>query len=493
MQIQLNRAADNAYHMLRSVGGTVYVVGGAVRDTIMGVPPKDIDLLVTGVSASIIENLPGFYLTGEHFGVFRYRDYRDGSEVEVALPRTETSTGPGHKDFHVMVNPFVKLEYDLARRDFTVNSMAYQIDTGELIDPYGGAWDCEWGWITTINERAFEDDPLRVLRAFVLISRYGMMPRVKTASDLVANADRLSELPAERIQAELDKLFAGKYVKLAIDFMQTHGVLQWIFPELAADWDYDQNNPHHQRILGRHQLETLGHVAEISDDIDLRLAALMHDIGKPQSAWVDPVTGSNHFYKKRFNANDILPEKFPGSRIEWIHNNVTGYLGPLFDVGQDHEYVGSLMLDYRLNVLKYPKDRIARMVAIVRGHMWTPFSSERGARRFLNKYGEALAYDLLNHRYGDQAGKSEYPVGNFNLDEQRELLDLVTSEQQPTKTADLAINGHDLIAAGILEPGPAMGDVLAYLTNEVIDDPDLNNRDDLYGMAATWVANWDAQ
>lgn len=496
IDITRNRAAYQAHHILTTLGGKVYVVGGAVRDSLLGVEPKDIDLLVTGVSSNrILSALAGSYRTGDSFGVFRWK--YQGDEVEIAMPRTEVSTGPGHKDFRVEVDESVPLKMDLARRDFTINAMAYELPTvpngvGVLHDPHGGQADIFSHMITMVNPNAFQDDPLRILRAFVLMARFGFNIDPNTRESIEYNSGGIANLPAERIQEELDKIFEAPHVAEAIDWMQWLRVLWYIFPEVADNWEYDQNNPHHEQILGQHHLSTLRIVASVSDDPDLRLAALLHDIGKPDSAWVDPVTGSNHFYAKRFSQEEWIALTgnidFP-DKARWVYNPMGN---TQFDVGFNHEDVGAVLADRRLTELKYPNKRIEKVNRLIAGHMWAPFTSEKGARRFLNTHGE-LADDLLILRLGDQGGKSVYPATpEHSLDNQRELLRIVREKGEATKTSDLAVNGHDLIEAGILEPGPDMGKVLEYLTQKVLDNPELNDKDNLLGMAALWQKGWDA-
>lgn len=477
MKIQMNRAADEAYHKLRAIGGRVYVVGGAVHDTLMGRKPTDIDLLVTGVSGSLIERMPGFKLTGDHFGVFRYRDYQDGSEVEVALPRTEISTGPGHKDFEVVADSTLPIEEDLERRDFTMNAMAVDLDSGTLIDPLGGENDVKTGVIAHIGDNTFRDDPLRILRAFVRVSRYNFFIDQLTAEAIRDNASRLTELPSERILAELTghpdkvKIFDGDYVAEAVYQMQELGVLYYIFPTLAMNWDYDQNNKHHQQFLGPHQLSTLTHVAELSKNPYLRIAALLHDIGKPASAWVDPVHGTNHFYRKKVDSKDI-------------DNPQSGFTEDQLDtfLGHDHELIGRDMARSLFVALKFPTAAIEYMCKVIESHMWNPFTTKKGARKFLNKYGD-IADDLLILRYGDQNGKHESPTNkDHNLITQRGLIELVRASGEAVAIGDLAVNGHDLIESG-MKPGPSMGKILDYLTECVIENPELNRKDVLVTIA----------
>lgn len=490
--IELNDTADVAALLLRDAGGVPYVVGGAVRDALLKRPYKDIDLLVTGLDVEdILRALPGSYLKGEAFGVVRWR-YKNDDEVEIAMPRTEVSTGPGHRDFSATVGKDIPIELDLGRRDYTVNAMAWDIYSDKLIDLFDGHYDVIKKRAHVINPQAFKDDPLRILRGFVLVSRYGFWIDNNTLQNMQTSADRLVNLPAERIQEELDKIFEGDYVDLAVSDMIDPGVMKYVIPELAENWNYNQNNPHHQQVLGPHQLSTLRIVAQESTDPDLRMAALLHDIGKPASAWVDPVTGSNHFYRKRYHVVDWAnnhPYRNIPDDARWIPNEVAGFKPVYFEIGDDHEIVGARMAHVRLTILKYTNNRTKRIVDLIRAHMWAPFTSEKGARKFLNRYGD-LADDLLILRLGDNGGKRgyHYQTPGITLDKQRELLRIVREKGEAIQTSDLAINGHDLIEAGF-EPGPNMGKILAYLTDEVVDNPEENEADNLISLAKRFERN----
>lgn len=458
--IAANPATHGASQALRCAGGQLYAVGGAVRDALLRIEPKDIDLLVTGVPAPevrrVLESLPGRVdLTGNEFGVFRYK--LDGSEVEIALPRRrERSTGAGHKDFEVEANHTIAVEEDLYRRDFTPNAIAVDLASGRLIDPFGGAADIESGQFRTLNEQSLSDDPLRTLRGLVLHGRLGLEPDEQTRAQFAIYADRIPHLSLERVQAELDKLFDSSHPERAIRLAHETGVLKYILPELDAAIGYDQNNPHHERELGEHLIHVLSRLAERSDDPDLRLAALLHDIGKPRSAWVDPETGSNHYYEKHHDDGTVT--------------------------GADHEIVGAEMAADLLTRLRYPNDRIQRVEELIAHHMYAPFTTPKGARRFLNRVGDH-ADDLLTLRWADQGGKSAYPGDPaLSLERERELIDQVRATGGPTATADLAVDGHDILGLGI-KPGPLVGQILRRLTDEVIDRPELNTRDELLGLA----------
>lgn len=467
-------ASDPAVHSatkaLQNEGGKVYAVGGAVRDAIMGKEPKDIDLMVTGMEPAhvqaVLKELPGRVdLTGKDFGVFRYRN--KGNEVEISLPRKERSTGEGHRDFAIQADPKMRPEEDLFRRDFSANAMAVDLSSGKLIDPYGGARDIERNLLRAHNPESLSEDPLRVVRALVANARHGLVPDDRTQQQMANNAASLEHLPAERVQAELDKLFAADNPANAIRLAHETGVLPHIFPEVDRAFGYNQNNPHHELELGDHLTNVLERMTEKTDDPDLRLAALLHDIGKPDSAWVDPEHGTNHYYEKHM----------PDGSVQ----------------GADHESVGADMTRALMNRLRYPNDRINRVTKLVQNHMWSPFTTQKGARKFMNRVGDH-ADDLLDLRWADQGGKSAYPnpagrALGLSLDTQRNLLDQVRQGNQPTNQSQLAIDGRDLIQAGIPE-GPQIGQVLRQLTQEVIEDPSLNTRDQLLKLAPSQTGSW---
>jgi tRNA nucleotidyltransferase (CCA-adding enzyme) len=448
--------AWKASQALHKAGGRVYVVGGAVRDALLGKEPKDIDLMVTGLDENAIREalkvLPGGVdLTGKDFGVFRYKE--KGGDVEIALPRTERSTGVLNQDFHVNADPNLAPEQDLYRRDFTANAMAVDLDTGDLIDPYGGLEDIQNKRLRTLNTKSLGDDPLRTMRALTAVSRHGLYPDDETKEQISKYGPGLLNLPKERIQGELDKIFAGKDPAAAMELANETGLQQHIFPEVHATKDYDQNNPHHELILGDHLTNVLRRTSQVSDDPDLRLAAYLHDIGKPASAWTDPVTGKNHYYQ-----------------------------GPNGE-GADHEKVGADMAENRLTELNYPAARVKRVRDLIYHHMYPAFNSGKGARRFLNTVGPH-ADALMTLRWADQGGKAVHPRGDEggNVNQQRALVEQARQQNAPTQRSQLAINGNDLLEVGI-PAGPQVGRILNLLTEAVVENPELNTPDALRGLA----------
>lgn len=456
----------NAYQALRKAGGKVYVVGGAVRDALLQHEPRDLDLMVAGLPPeevnSVLHGLPGGVdLTGKRFGVYRY--HNGGSEVEIALPRTDVYEESRRGKGQITVDHNLPVEHDLKRRDFTANSMAVDLDDGQLIDPYGGARDIDGHILRSTHDEAFREDPTRLIRALTAHSRFGLIPDEKTRQEMSASASALDFESPDALRSQLEKLMSSANPAGAMRLAQETGVLRHMFPELANNYDYDQNNPHHQYSLGDHSLHVLDNVSRVSTDPDLRLAGLLHDIGKPASAWVNPDTGSTHYYPGVVNGSPV---------------------------GADHAAVGADMASNRLRqTFGWPVNRTERVNGLIGQHMFDNFSTPKGARKFLAKTGD-LADDLLTLRAADQEGKGSPSEGvaKTPVDQMRSLVGEARQQGAPTDLSKLAINGSDLLALGI-KPGPIMGQILQHLMQMVVEEPKLNNPTNLKQLAQEYAAN----
>jgi tRNA nucleotidyltransferase (CCA-adding enzyme) len=451
----MDPAVWKAYQALEAAGGEVFAVGGVVRDALMGVASNDIDLMVTGLHQDqvndILSKLPGRVdITGKSFGVFRYN--HAGHEVEIALPRTERSTGDRRVDFDVNVDHNLPVEDDLLRRDFTINSTAVSLKDGRMVDPFGGAADIKDKVLRTTHPSSFKEDPTRLIRALVMAARYGLTPDERTRSEMESQGHSLHNESWDNMQKVMDKLLKSNKPAAAVRLAQETGLLKHIVPELASVWDFDQKNPHHNYPLGTHHMHVLESVADATTDPDMRMAALLHDIGKPSSQWIDPVTGTGHYYRH--------PE----------HG------------GQDHDLVGAAMAEERLKHMKWPTARRQRITELIRHHMFPAFGTTKGARKFLNRVGDH-ADDLLVLRHADMYGKGtdDFQDTKTPVDQMRGLVDDVRSAGTATALSGLAINGRDLIAAGVPQ-GPQIGQVLNYLMEQVVENPELNSREALLGL-----------
>lgn len=459
--VQNDPAAITAIRALTAAGGRVFVVGGAVRDAILGHNPKDIDLMCQGLDGDAIvaalNSLGRLDFTGKAFGVFRFKSGK--SEVEIALPRTEQSTGLGHKDFMVTTDPHLSPEDDLARRDFTGNAMAYEPATKTLLDPHGGAEHLQNGQLSLVNDKAFEDDPLRIVRALVSNARFGLEPDENLKQALKDNAQRIRHLPGERIQMELDKLLSSADPTRAVQLAEESDLIPYLFPELESAIGFSQMNPHHDLDVFSHTMQVLKKMSSISNDPDLRLAALFHDSGKPDSFWRDPHApegGGGHFYKKVLDDGTVL--------------------------GADHEEVGAEHVNAFMHRLRYPNNRIDRVTKLVKFHMFPYFNSSKGARKFLRALnGDVkLAFDLFLVRESDASGKSTGEMSTYDresIDKGRKLLQEVLDNEGSFTLKDLAVNGRDMMELGL--ENRQIGQTLNKLLDLVVDNPDLNDRDTL--------------
>lgn len=459
-------AAYNAYQALRREGGHVYIVGGAVRDALLQKEPRDLDMLVQGLPSvevqRILAQLPGTVdLEGKRFGTYKYR--YQGHEVEIALPRIDSyEDAEKRSQGKITVDHRMPVEDDLLRRDFTANSMAVDLNNGRLIDPYGGAEDINKGALRTTHPSSFKEDPTRLLRALVAHSRFGLNPDEKTRQEMASNASRLDAESPDILKPILDKLMSSDNPSGAFRLAQETGILKHIFPELGNNFDYDQNNLNHKYTLGDHTLHVLDNISRKSDDPDLRLAALLHDIGKPSSAWIDPDTGRSHFYQGMIDGRPV---------------------------GADHALVGADLAEKRLRqTFNYPVAKMNRIRGLIENHMFPAFSSAKGARKFLNRVGDH-ADDLLLLRESDQGGKGQSQSeidARTSADQMRGYVNQVRQAGEATDKGSLAINGNDILALGV-RPGPQIGQILQGLVEQVIADPQLNNRDSLLQLAQNYV------
>lgn len=269
----------------------IYLVGGAVRDSLLGITPKERDWVVVGATAEQMRAL-GYKLVGKDFPVFLHPD----SHEEYALARTERKTAPGYKGFQVHATPDVTLEEDLLRRDLTINAMA-QDDDGNIIDPFNGQADLQRRLLRHVSP-AFSEDPVRILRVARFAARFASnsIKQGFTVADetnqlmrTMVAAGEVDALVAERVWKELERALAESQPQRFFEVLRECGALKKLFPELDALFGVPQPEKHHPEIdTGVHTMLVLQQAAQLSSDIGVRLAALLHDLGKgstPPSEW----------------------------------------------------------------------------------------------------------------------------------------------------------------------------------------------------------------
>jgi tRNA nucleotidyltransferase (CCA-adding enzyme) len=461
---------------VRSLGLDAYLVGGAVRDELLGHDSKDADFLVPGVDTDDLRRalephgrVEDLVVAGRLVGVRLHpRDRRirrrAPAGIEFAPPRAERSTGPGRHDFEIVADPSLSVEEDMRRRDFTINAIARRLETGELVDPLDGRRDLDQRVLRTVSAQSFREDPLRLVRALRFVSQLGVRPDAALLEQMREEAPAVTLVSGERIggglaadgMGELSKLLLGDEPARALRLARDTGVLTELLPEFRPAIGFDQESRFHDLTVDEHTFAVVQAAADRSYSLQVRLAALLHDLGKPHVAWRGR-DGRLHYYAK------------PGA------------------ADRGHDQVGADIASVVLGRLRYPNALRDRVVRIVRRHMFRVGGGDaRRARRFLRKNGLPLALDLLDHKEADLAGKRGSEGEPPPLDQLEALAAfraVVRREREsPHRLADLAVDGDDLLAIGF-RPGPRLGRVLNDLLDEVVDDPELNDRDELLARA----------
>jgi tRNA nucleotidyltransferase/poly(A) polymerase len=461
---------------VESLGLDAYLVGGAVRDELLGLDSKDADFLVPrldtdGLRAALAPHgrVDPLVVAGRLVGMRLYPRERAirrlaPAGIEFAPPRKEVSTGPGRHDFVIVADPSLSIEDDMRRRDFTVNAMARRLSTGDLVDPLGGRADLERRVLRSVSSTSFAEDPLRLVRALRFVSQLGFEPDASTLQQMRDEAPSVKLVSGERVggglaadgHGELSKLLLGREPARALRLARDTGVLVELLPEFERAIGFDQESRYHSLTVDEHTFVVVQAAADRGFSLAVRLAALFHDLGKPHVAWRG-TDGRLHYYAKR------------------------GY------AERSHEQVSCDLARTALNRLRYPNALRSDVLRIVRHHMFQIGSGDDPvrARRFLAKHGVRLALELVDHKEADFLGK---PAGDGNpppddlarLARFRRRLELERS--QPHRLADLAVDGSDLIGLGY-RPGPALGNALHELLREVVDDPDRNTKDALLRRA----------
>lgn len=273
-------------------GLNAFAVGGVVRAQFTGNEASDVDLMVQGATVEEMNDRDFRLIDADSFPVFL-----DDLGREVALARTEQSNGPGHTDFAVRADPAVTVEEDLSRRDFTVNAMAVDLSTGQLIDPFDGRKDIEKGLIRAVSETTFEEDPLRILRMARFAARLDFSLETLTAERAMENVDSLEELPRERWGKEVKKAMAQMSRPRFIWALEIVGALEIVMPEVAALRDVPAG-PVEYHAEGDALTHTTDVMREVNDrhpgDVRLMLAALAHDLGKGETSEDDHPSHPKH-------------------------------------------------------------------------------------------------------------------------------------------------------------------------------------------------------
>lgn len=409
--------------------GKGYIVGGAIRDILLELKPKDVDF-ATNLSYETLKTLFSEYTpkeTGKSFGVLRIRI--NNIDYEIAKFR-EDIYGKEKK-----VSFVDEIKNDLARRDFTINAMAYNQKEG-IIDLYNGQKDIEnriINFIGNAEERIIED-PLRVLRAFRFMSRLNFSLSENTIEAIKKQKDLLKNIPEERITMEFSKLLLGENIKNTLTLMKDTGVLELIIPEFKATYDFNQCNPHHNLDLFNHIINV---VSKVPADLELRYSALLHDIAKPIVQTFDE-KGIAHY--------------------------------------KTHEIVGADMARDILTRLKLPVKLIDTVAEIIKKHMVLYKDiTDKKFNKLLSEMGYDNLWRLIEHSIADNSSKNNEVVSTEN--DLHERLKRAVEKQMQITVNDLAVNGKDLIELGFT--GKEVGEIKKELLDKYLSEEIQNNKEEM--------------
>ena len=432
--------------------GKIYEVGGSVRDSLIDpdIEIKDRDYLVTGIPydqlADILRDFGRVDLVGKSFGVIKFTQRGTRNTVDIVIPRKEISTGAAHRDFRVDYDPDLPVEDDLKRRDFTINAIARAIPSGEIIDPYGGREDIGEKIIRIVFPDSISEDPLRTLRGAQFAARFEFEIEPETLQKMKESAHLIDTVSPERISEELNKmLLKADKPSIGFRYLLEVGILERIMPYLARCVGVEQPGGYHKWDVFDHTMVCVDNAPEKPN---VRLAALFHDLGKPDTR-------------------------------ELVENGATFY---------GHDRLSTKMAVELMRNLKYSNELIDQVEILVEKHMFSDLAGEKGIRRLIKAVGTELIYDLLDLRRADiiAQGMGQDPA---EVDDFEAKITSEIEKKSPFGVKDLAINGNDLMEGFGLEEGPLIGQVLNELLEIALDEPKMNTREILLSKAADFLRN----
>jgi tRNA nucleotidyltransferase/poly(A) polymerase len=437
--------------LLSAFGPDVYAIGGRVRDSLFNryhgttYDQKDADYVLTGNTLESarekLARLGRIDAVGESFAVLKVQI--DGETVDIALPRRETSTGQGHRDFEMDFGPEVTIAEDRSRRDFTMNAVSYRLVDGMLDYVPEALEDIQKRRLRVINEQAFVDDPLRMVRAVQFAARFDLAVESTTRDAMIANSYRVRSVAPERLSEELTKLLTkSKRPSIGLRLAEETGVLSCVIPELVEGVGCDQNRYHKYDVF-RNNLEACDHA---KPTLLNRMTALMHDVGKPMVRERNGVDGEYSFW--------------------------------------GHETEGAALAKAILNRLRFPTEVADTVSHLTQHHMYVadPHMSPATIRRFVQRVGVDHLEQLFDLRCDDVHGHGMSVSYERNDAFEQRVFEIVR-EQPALSVRDLAIDGIDviqtLVEVGARSPGyrgdRAVGDVLKSLLDEVLEVPERNS------------------
>lgn len=436
MKISLPKEVKYIIEQLNSAGFEAYAVGGCVRDSLLERVPNDWDITTSATPQEIKSAFRRTVDTGIKHGTVTV--LIGGEGYEVTTFRIDGEYSDHRRPDGVTFTR--ELSEDLLRRDFTINAMAYSEGTG-LVDLYGGVDDLKKGIIRCVGnpDDRFNEDALRIMRAVRFGAQLGFDIDEDTRTAAAKHAAELSQVSAERIETELTKLLVSPHPEKIMDMYEL-GITSVVLPEFDRMINTPQNTPYHRFDVGRHTIEVMKNVPASKV---MRYAALLHDVGKPDTRTTDN-NGQDHF--------------------------------------KGHAKVSEGIAETVLKRLRMDNDTIRDVKNIV---LWHDFGlkggiTKKSVRKMLSKMGKEYFDFYVQIKRADIMGQSDYRA-DVSIDILNQIIvfhDEIIEEGNALTISDLAIGGKDLIEMGI-NPGPEMGEILRQLLDRVLEEPELNTKENL--------------
>lgn len=431
---------------LEEGGFEAYIVGGSLRDLLIQKDPKDWDVTTNAKPEEIQTIFPDSFYENT-FGTVGVKTESEDEKlkvIEITPYRLESKYSDNRHPDQVIFSQ--NIEDDLTRRDFTINAMAYNPETREILDIYGGQEDLQKKIIRAVGnpEHRFQEDALRIMRAIRFAAQLGFVIEGETLEALVEHKDLLKNISWERIHDEFVKIIMSSGAVQGIVLLQKTGILNYIIPELEEGIGCKQNGSHIYDVY-EHLLRALSHAVEENHSLELRIAALFHDIGKPRTRQWSKEKQDYTFY--------------------------------------GHEVVGAKMSVGIMKRLKFSKEIGQKVVSLVRHHMFFADPDQislSAVRRLLAKVGEPMLWDLVTLRMSDRKGMGRPSAEPYRLRKFESMIEEVTRD--PISVGMLKIDGKKLMEMGE-NPGPRIGNILHILLEEVLDKPERNSEEYLEGRA----------
>ncbi|HCX03551.1 MAG TPA: CCA tRNA nucleotidyltransferase [Clostridiales bacterium] len=418
-----------------------YIVGGAVRDYLLGYDINDYDIATDAKPEEVTEIFEKVIPTGVKYGtvtlVYNNKNY------EITTFRKDFDYINNRKPDKVVYSE--DIDEDIKRRDFTINSL-YCDSKGRIRDKYSGVKDIKSKIIRTIGnpDERFKEDALRMIRAVRFMATLGFKIEEKTKNSIVKNHQLIENVSAERIKTEFDRILLSNNPGEGIRTLTDTNLMKYIIPELYKTVDFDQHSKYHDKNVYDH---TIAVVENIEPKLDLRLAALLHDISKPES----------------FTLDEELEGHFKGHHIKSADKSVE-----------------------ILKRLRYDNKTIENVRVLIRYHYLKDISiKEKGVKRFINNVGKERLDDIFKLNIADIKGKADMRSIDKVYNLQKKCKEIF-EKQEPLSIKDLKINGNDIIKTGVKE-GKKVGEVLQYLLEKVLENPALNNRKDLLEITKNYL------